>query len=307
MRDLIIIAITTILFFHTTFILGQEHGATDIFLFEQDNISTNAVESSYSFSSSGNEIYFTRSNKKWGERNHKNSIYYSVNKNGKWSTPVLASFSGQFSDSGPHLSKDGNTLYFISKRPSKGIQISADIWVVKKDGMEKWGVPYRLDAPLNSEAREYSPCTDDMGNLYFASDRANGYGQGDLYMAKIENGEFKEVINLGNSINNETGEWNLVVNGNGNLLIFEASGRKENASPYGDLYISFKLDDKWSIPQNIKELNTTGSDLYPHLTNQDSTLFFTSSDSLKSVDTNIYWTDFTTIYEKYKALATFSK
>lgn len=177
----------------------------------------------------------------------------------------------------------------------------------KKRRVGKWDVPFRLDAPLNSEDREYSQCTDDMGNLYFASDRPNGYGQGDLYMAKIENEEFNKPINLGNSVNTEKGEWNLEVIGNGSLLIFEASDRKENVSSYGDLYISFKLHDKWSIPQNIKELNTSGSDLYPHLTNHDSTLFFTSSNNLNSVDTNIYFTKFTTIHEKYKTQAIFSK
>ncbi len=307
MKDLIFKTVTTILLFHNTLILAQDDRETNIFMFEQKNISTNSVEYSSSFSSSGTEIYFARSNNKWGTGNMKSSIYYSVKKNGKWSIPEQTSFSGQFDDSGPHLNKDGNTLYFISKRPSKGIQISADIWVVKKDGMGKWGVPFRLDAPLNSEAREYSPRTDDMGNLYFASDRPNGYGQGDLYMARIENEEFNEPINLGNVVNTEKGEWNLEINGNGDLLIFEASERKENVSSYGDLYISFKLDNKWSIPQNIKELNTSGSDLYPHLTNDGNTLFFTSSNSLKSGDTNIYFTEFVTIYKKYKAQAIFSK
>lgn len=307
MKELIFKTITIILLFHNTSILAQEPGEIGIFLFEQKNISTNSVEYSSSFSSSGTEIYFTRSKGKWGTGNLKSSIYYSVKNNGKWSTPELAPFSGQFDDSDPHLSTDGNTLYFISKRPSKDIPISADIWVAKKDGMGKWDVPIRLDAPLNSEAREYSPCSDNIGNLYFASDRPNGYGQGDLYMAKIENEEFKVPINLGNSVNTDKGEWNLEVNGNGNLLIFEASDRKENVSSYGDLYISFKLDDRWTIPQNIKELNTSGSDLYPHLTNHGSTLFFTSSNRLNSVDTNIYYTEFTTIYEKYRAQAVFSK
>ncbi|WP_271768401.1 hypothetical protein [Aquimarina algiphila] len=307
MKDLIFRSTVRVFLLCNTFILAQDREEAFITMFEPKNISTNSVEYSSSFSSSGIEVYFTRSNNKWGTGNMKTSIYYSVKKNGKWSIPEQVSFSSQFDDSSPHLTTDGNTLYFVSKRPSKGVPISSDIWVVKKDETGKWGIPFRLNNPVNSEYREYSPCTDDAGNLYFASDRPNGYGQGDLYIAKIENKKFMAPVNLGNSINTKHGEWNLEVNKKGNLLIFEASGRKENVSSYGDLYISFKSDTKWSIPQNIKELNTSGSDLYPHITHDGKTLFFTSSNSLNSVDTNIYFTEFKPIYEKYKRQAVFLK
>ena len=307
MKEFIVKTIIAIFLLSAIPIPAQELGETAIVLFEHKNISTKSVEYCASFSSSGTEVYFTRSQGKWGTGDLKNAIYHSIKTEGQWSSPILAPFSGEFDDSDPHLSADGNTLYFISKRPSDGIPISADIWAVEKNRMGKWEAPVRLDAPLNSEAGEYSPCTDDFGNLYFASDRSNGFGQGDLYMAKKTNKEFKDPINLGNTVNTDKGEWNLAINGKGDLLIFEASERKENISSYGDLYISFKMDGRWTIPQNIAELNTPGSDLYPHLVNHGSTLFFTSSDSLKSMDTNIYFTYFTPIYEKYRAQAVFSK
>ena len=116
----------------------------------------------------------------------------------------------------------------------------------------------RLKTPINSTSQEYSPCTDAKGNLFFASSRPEGFGQGDLYRCEIENGVFNPPINLGSTINSDKGEWNLEVNSLGNVLLFEASERKENSSSYGDLYISFKEAEQWSIPQNIKELNTTG-------------------------------------------------
>lgn len=307
MKDLVFKTIIAILLFHNTFILSQDPVKAPILIFEQNNISTDSVEYSSCFSSSGTELYFTRSEGKWGTGNMKSSIYYAAKNKDKWSSPEIAGFSGEYDDSDPHLTKDGNTLFFISKRPSEDIPISADIWAVKKDKMGNWGIPFRLKAPINSEAREYSPRTDDMGNLYFASDRQNGYGQGDLYIAKTENENFSEAVNLGNSVNTENGEWNLDINGDGNILIFEASGRKENVSSFGDLYISFKSGDNWSVPQNIKELNTSGSDLYPQITNNGSTLFFTSSNYLKSVDTNIYYTEFAPIFKKYSALAIFEK
>jgi len=87
------------------------------------------------------------------------------------------------------------------------------------------------------------------------------------------------------------------------ITIHSASQREQNLSSYGDLYISFKLNNKWTIPQNIKELNTTGSDLFPQLTNNENTLYFTSSDSLSSTNTDIYFVDFKTIYNNYKKTA----
>ncbi len=269
-------------------------------VFQSENISTEAVEYCPTFSPSGLEIYFAKSDDKWGMVDMKSSIYYSVKNDDKWSSPVEVSFSGKYDDKDPHLTSDGRTMYFISRRPSKANHVSADIWMVVKDEMEKWGTPIRLNNPVNSQGNEYSPCTDKNGNLYFASDRSGGYGQGDLYMAEKINGEFTIPINLGNSINSDKGEWNLEINGDGKMIIFEASQREQNLSSYGDLYITFKSNNMWTIPQNIKELNTTGSDLYPHLVDDESTLYYTSSDSLKSTNTDIYFIEFKTILDNYK-------
>lgn len=269
-------------------------------VFEPNTISTGSVEYSPTLSTTGSEIYFARSNDQWGSGALKSSIYYSVKKNDKWSSPKLASFSGHYHDSGPHLAHDDKTLYFISQRPSKASQVSADIWMVEKNDEGKWGPPVRLSDSINSPASEYSPRTDTQGNLYFASNRPGGYGQGDLYIAKKENGKFALPMNLGSPMNTDKGEWNLEVSGEGDLIIFEASGRVQNRSSYGDLYISFKIEDRWTIPQPIAELNTTGSDLYAHLHSNNNTLYYTSSDNIESTTTDIYVVDFKTIYNKYR-------
>ena len=282
-------------------ILAQDNKPS-IVLFEPDNISTSAVEYSSSFSASGNEVYITRNDGKWGSGG-KNTIYYSSKNDGKWSAPTRAPFSGEFSDSAPHLTRDGSTLYFISRRPDRSESVSSDIWLVRKKG-EQWSEPIRLEAPINSESSEYSPVTDAQGNLYFASTRAGGLGQGDLYMAKWTNGTFSDPLNLGNALNSPGGEWNLGINQSGDILIFEASDRKENVTPYGDLYISFKANNQWTIAQNIVELNTAGSDLYPHLLHDGKTLFYSSSNSLQSVDVNIYYSDFSELIKRYREKAT---
>ncbi|PWL37929.1 hypothetical protein DKG77_14300 [Flagellimonas aquimarina] len=283
---------------------AQEKTKTNKILFEPGNIATKYVEYGATFTLDHTEVYFARSMQEWGKGDMKSSIHHSFFDGEKWSPPQIASFSGTYDDSDPYITDDGKTIYFISKRPSLENTISSDIWTVKRTSDNSWTEPERMPNPINSEKSEYSPRVDIRGNLYFASNRSGGYGQGDLYVAQNNGkGQLNAPINMGNVINSTTGEWNLEINSNGNILIFEASQRKENVSSYGDLYISFKRNNTWSIPQNITELNTSGSDLCPFLTDDLKMLYFTSSDSLKSTNTNIYVTDFVPILEKYQKRA----
>ncbi|NAS14442.1 YVTN family beta-propeller repeat protein [Poritiphilus flavus] len=269
--------------------------------FEPGTISTASVEYSSTFSPSGEELYFARSEQKWASGNMKSTIYRSTRKNGSWSAPEVASFSGKYDDGDPHLSRDGNTLYFISTRPSEDSLVSADIWRVRKDAAGAWEAPERLPYPINSSGTEYGPRTDGDGNLYFASDRPGGYGQGDIYVSKKVNDSLSAPVNMGNTINSPTGEWNLEINGSGKLLIFEASQRPQNITGYGDLYISFKQGENWTLPQHMEELNTSGSDLFPYLPEAEDVLYYSSSDSLKGESTHIYYTDFKPLVAKYRA------
>ena len=289
------------LLFSAAICMGCRDGR-NVLKFEPDHISTASVEYSSTFSPTGEELYFARSDQEWGSAGMKSTIYRAVKRNGKWSTPKIVSFSGEFEDSDPHLSGDGKTLYFISNRPGADptVPVSADIWMAKREPNGAWGTPTALPYPLNSEHTEYSPRTDGRGNLYFASDRPGGLGQGDLYVSPFKNGKLGAPLNMGHTLNSATGEWNLGINDKGDLLIFEASQRKENVSSYGDLYISFKEGDHWTVPQNMVELNTSGSDLYPYLTHDGKHLYFTSSDSLKGKSANIYVVDFEGLYRRYK-------
>ena len=103
-----------VLFFHNTLIFAQIDRELRVFMFESKNVSTDSVEYSSSFSSSGMEMYFARSNNKCGRGNMKSSIYYSVKKIGRWLILELASFSGQYDDSDPHFTNNENTIYFTS-------------------------------------------------------------------------------------------------------------------------------------------------------------------------------------------------
>ena len=135
-----------------------------------------------------------------------------------------------FNDGDPHLSKDGKTLYFISTRPSEALIESRDIWMVRRMADGNWDRAERLTKPINSMKNEFGPITTANGDLYFVYDREGGYGQGDIYIAEQYGDHFLPPVNLGKVINGPKGEWNLEISDDGEIMIFEASQRKENKS-----------------------------------------------------------------------------
>jgi hypothetical protein len=265
-------------------------------------ISTAQVEYGLTFVSQ-NEIAFVRTDGEWGKNNETFSfIYFSERTGGGWSMPRVAPFSGKYNDSDPFYFPIEHRMYFTSDRPGGGHSTSKDIWYVEKKG-GTWGNPKRLDEPINSSASEYSPHLTENGDLYFASTREGGYGQGDIYRARLVDDEYIEPENLGAVINSPLGEWNLGVSADGNVLIFEASERPNNQSSYGDLYITFKRKDVWTVPQNLMELNTTGSELYPLFFDGD--LYYTSTKLMGSSNADLFYTKFDFLRRKYIKSALF--
>ncbi|GAB4511280.1 MAG: hypothetical protein Tsb004_15470 [Allomuricauda sp.] len=203
------------------------------------------------------------------------NIYKSYRVNNTWTKPEMASFSGTGSDSSPFVSPDGKKLFFTSRRDINGIKATgANIWYVNlENGYE--GKPIYLSG-VNSDKSEYSPTVDKQGNLYFGSYRAGGFGSGDIWMSKYENGTYQKVTNLGPMINTEHGEWGSCISPDGSYLIFENSGRKENLSPSGDLYISFFKENGWQKPSHFSApINSKRSDLTPKI--HGDTFYFASN------------------------------
>ena len=253
------------------------------------------------FSSHADEVYFTRAEGVWGKEQLNSSIFYSKRVNNNWTIPKKVGFSEGFKISSPHLTADGKRLYYVSFQPIEN-DSSSNIWYVERSSLkDDWGIPQALDFKINSAYSEYSPKTTSNGDLYFASSRPGGFGQGDLYVSKNNNGEFSKPINLGSVVNSEKGEWNLELNPNGDVLIFEASQRPDNKSSFGDLYISFKRNEIWDKPINIEEINTTGSDLYATILGDN--LYYSSSDSLTGPRTILKVTSFRAILEKYRSIS----
>lgn len=64
----------------------------------------------------------------------KATIYVSQYVDGKWTTPVVAPFSGTCSDIDPFISPNGRRLYFSSIRPVEGVPRTFHILPNKRFG-----------------------------------------------------------------------------------------------------------------------------------------------------------------------------
>jgi hypothetical protein len=96
-------------------------------------------------------------------------------KNGVWSRPEMAFFSGlpEYSDDCPFFTYDGRRLFFISRRPLSGngeIKKDSDIWMLLKK-KDEWGEPTHAGKTLNSAFDDDYPTLSKLNNLYFSSNR----------------------------------------------------------------------------------------------------------------------------------------
>ena len=263
-------------------------------LFGENVISTADDESHPAFTPDGKTIYFLKNDPSF---NHW-TIVVSHEQNGKWSTPEVAPFSGQFSDADPFITLDGQRLFFISTRPVNGkAKEDTDIWMMSGPeagagigaaaGPEAgagnkaggaWSAPQHV-AAVNSDTNEWFPTVSKNGNLYFGSERPGGKGKCDLYVSRLVDGKYQTPENLGESINTAGNEVEPFIAPDESYIIFAGTGLPESRGAY-DLYVSFRRDGMWTKPTNLGDkINSVAWDFSPKVSPDGKWFFFTSNRS----------------------------
>jgi Tol biopolymer transport system component len=101
---------------------------------------------------------------------------------GSWSPAVpIEELNSAFDDARPNVRSDGLEIVFDSNR-SAG---APEIWsAVRPSVCHRWSEPVRLGGTVNSDAAETRPSLSwDGRRLYFGSNRADGEGNSDIYVA----------------------------------------------------------------------------------------------------------------------------
>jgi Tol biopolymer transport system component len=248
--------------------LGQSEPGNTPEIFAPNIISTGMSELNAVFSPDFKEFYYSIR-----MPNEQMVIMVLKKVDGKWSSPEVAGFSGEYSEADPFITADGRYLYYVSKRPVNSLQAPKndwDIWRVENiDG--EWSEPEHLSSDVNSDKDDVYPCLTKDGTLYFSSGRGVGNNR-DIYYAKSNGRDFDPSIKLSETIN-EKWEGDLYISPHEDYMIFRTYGR---ATGHG-LYISFNNNEEWSIPINMgKEINMTGDEFCPMVDPDGKYLFFTS-------------------------------
>jgi hypothetical protein len=251
--------------------------------FEVDNITTSGIEYGGSLSLKTNEIVFTRTAHDFSSR----SMMISSFKDGKFSLPQKMKIGNTPYNgaSDVQLSKDGEYLYFKMRGhiPNDSLRNDGNIWRGKRVG-DKWSNAELLPPTVNSKLSEYYPMSTNSGNLYFSREHKDtSY---DIYVSKYINGKYQEAEPLPDYINTELLESDAYVSPDESYMIFVRM-YAEGDLGVSDLYISFNEAGTWSVPKNMRSLNSKGFDGSPFVTSGGEFLFFTStrdSDSPEEFD-----------------------
>ncbi|HZX10480.1 MAG TPA: hypothetical protein VFG01_05975, partial [Acidobacteriota bacterium] len=148
-------------------------------------------------------------------------------------------------------------------------QISAFVLIVimilfscqtQKAEQYEWGNLRNLGPNINSIGKdEHVTFTQDGKTMYFASIREGGMGHYDIYMSRMEKGEWTPAQLLPPPINTERDEFDVFVTLDGKRLFFASN--RDNQDEYWncDIYVSFREGNKWSDPEIFNEkFNTPG-------------------------------------------------
>jgi hypothetical protein len=127
-------------------------------------------------------------------------------------------------DSGPCISIDGLSLFFMSNRP--GGSGGDNVWLTTRETINgEWSAPVNLGPNVNGSGLAGFPYISDDGLLlFFASIRAGGYGAVDIWLAKwnTKDDTWGAPVNLGPVINSSRDELSVCISGNGSTLFFSS-------------------------------------------------------------------------------------
>ncbi|MFK7756831.1 MAG: tetratricopeptide repeat protein [Flavobacteriales bacterium] len=142
-----------------------------------------------------------------------------------------------------------------------------------------------MGSQINSEYAEYVPViTSDESELYFTSRRDNSTGGKtdpnnryfeDIYMSKKEGDTWVKPTNVISEINTETHDATAAISADGSKMVIYRTNRQLTG---GDLYITQRVNDKWSEPELLDyNINSDFQEASACFSPDGNTLYFSSN------------------------------
>jgi hypothetical protein len=236
---------------------------------ENVNVSAKAVSLTSAINSAGEElkpavtpdgsrIYFSRPfhpNNTVGEMDQEDIWYTELNREtSTWSEPVR--LTGVLNNDGPNyvnnVSKTGDTLIVGNQYLKKGKMRAGLSYSVNVNG--QWTFPTAINIKNDYNMSEHSNSFVSLKNgvIIRSIQRAETFGERDLYVSFWNGVEATEPINMGNVINTEYEESSPFMAADNKTLYFASKGH--NGFGGYDIYVTERLDESWTNwtkPRNL--------------------------------------------------------
>ena len=176
----------------------------------------------------------------------------------EWQKPISIgdSVNSLFNDGAACIDPETNLLYFTSSRKVDGKDRGTKIYSIAMQG-DEWGELHKLNLVPDSLSVGHPSLSADGETLYFASDMAGGFGGNDIWMVKLEGGQWGSPVNLGGDINTDKEEVFPYIRENG--MLYFSSDRFEGMGGL-DLYVAKPRTDVWDVKNLRYPINSEADD-----------------------------------------------
>lgn len=209
-----------------------------------------------------------------------------------WSTPERVALPVESRVDWPSVSPDGRTLWFSwakARVRDDGSVVYEDFDLYTLDLTDPHAEPRVVDGADINRVRggavrtlrfvhnETAPSLTRDGDLYFWTERLDGMGERDVYLARRDpDGGFRTAAPLPPPVNSKGRDAGAWVDPEGTTMLLTYNER--GGSGGADLFVSRQVDGRWSEPVNLgPSVNSRYEDFSARLTPDRNHLVFTST------------------------------
>ncbi len=173
----------------------------------------------------------------------------------------------------PSITNHGRTLFFTREVRGKGQRLTS-----KQRSSDGWTSDDLVRGDVNDATHAGSAAlTPDGQMMIFAAYEHDekSFGRTDLYVARLQNGKWKDVTNLGPSVNTDAYDSQPTLSADGRTLYFVSD--RPGGQGGTDIYTSSFDGSNWSKAVPLSGVNTSSDEMSPTIAADGTTLYFGSN------------------------------